>query len=66
MSVRPDIMHHFEYAHLPADMQLPHLMFNLVAEWMVEALPDGPERSAALRKLLESQDCAVRAYFISE
>jgi len=28
---------------------------------MIEALPDGPELSAGLRKLLESKDCFVRA-----
>lgn len=31
------------------------------AQKMVDALPDGPELSAALRKLLEAKDCLVRA-----
>jgi hypothetical protein len=29
---------------------------------IVETLPRNPERSAALRKLLEAKDCAVRAF----
>mgnify|MGYP000284632616 CR=1 FL=1 len=32
-----------------------------VADEMVRALPDGPELSAGLRKLLEAKDAAVRA-----
>jgi hypothetical protein len=28
---------------------------------MNDALPDGPEKSAGLRKLLEAKDCFVRA-----
>lgn len=33
---------------------------RLAAE-MVDALPDGPELTAGLRKLLEAKDCFVRA-----
>lgn len=28
---------------------------------MIEVLPDGPELTAGLRKLLEAKDCFVRA-----
>lgn len=31
------------------------------AQKMVDALPDGPELSTGLRKLLEAKDCLVRA-----
>lgn len=31
------------------------------AQRMIDALPDGPELSAGLRKLLEAKDCLVRA-----
>lgn len=31
-----------------------------LAREMVDALPDGPELTAALRKLLEARDCFVR------
>jgi hypothetical protein len=32
-----------------------------LAQLMVDNLPDGPELSAGLRKLLEAKDCFVRA-----
>lgn len=33
----------------------------VVAREMIHALPDGPELTAGLRKLLEAKDCLVRA-----
>ncbi len=52
----------FEYAHLRegAPRNASSVCAHL-AEVMVEALPDGPELSAGLRKLLEAKDCFVRA-----
>jgi hypothetical protein len=35
------------------------------AQRMVDTLPDGPELSAGLRKLLEAKDCFVRAALLS-
>jgi ferritin-like protein len=35
--------------------------FQDVAQWLAATLPQGPELSAGLRKLLEAKDCAVRA-----
>lgn len=35
------------------------------AQRMIDALPDGPELSAGLRKLLEAKDCLVRAALLS-
>ena len=32
-----------------------------LAKAMDDSLPDGPEKSAGLRKLLEAKDCLVRA-----
>jgi hypothetical protein len=32
-----------------------------LADTMIGALPDGPELTAGLRKLLEAKDCFVRA-----
>jgi hypothetical protein len=55
------IMRHFSFNHLP-----PHLgavsgsIFALACE-MDTNLPDGPEKSAGLRKLLEAKDCFARA-----
>jgi len=55
------IMKYFEYAHLPERLQLVSRPFGNLATQMNEALPDGPEKSAGLRKLLEAKDCMVRA-----
>ena len=33
-----------------------------LAQLMENSLPDGPEKSAGMRKLLEAKDCFVRAY----
>jgi hypothetical protein len=35
--------------------------FGDMARWIAETLPRNPERTVALRKLLEAKDCAVRA-----
>lgn len=37
------------------------MQFEIIAENMDETLPPGPEKSVALRKLLEAKDTAVRA-----
>lgn len=55
------IMKYFEYAHLPAKLQaVSKPLGDLVAQLYVD-LPDGQEKSAGLRKLLEAKDCFVRA-----
>jgi len=51
----------FEYAHLPPHLQSISAQFANVAKWVVGELPRNPERTVALRKLLEAKDCAVRA-----
>lgn len=51
----------FRYDHLPKDMQDISKPFGDLAMSVVLSLPRNPERSAALRKLLEAKDCAVRA-----
>lgn len=51
----------FAYAHLPAALQAVSLPFCELADRIVRELPRNPERTVALRKLLESKDCAVRA-----
>jgi hypothetical protein len=55
------IMKYFEYAHLPERLQVVSRPLGNLATQMNEALPDGPEKSAGLRKLLEAKDCMVRA-----
>jgi len=51
----------FSFDHLPEPMQTISAYSCHLAEAMVRELPDGPELSAGLRKLLEAKDCFVRA-----
>jgi hypothetical protein len=55
------IMRYFEYAHLPEKLQDVSKPFAILAQQMDASLPDGAEKSAGLRKLLEAKDCFVRA-----
>jgi len=56
----------FEYSHLPELLQAVSKPFYVLAAEVVEALPSNPERTVALRKLLEAKDCAVRALLYKE
>jgi hypothetical protein len=51
----------FAYAHLPERLQTVSAPFGKLADTIVAICPRNPERTAALRKLLEAKDCAVRA-----
>ena len=51
----------FEYNHLHASLQPVSKAASELAEWIEENIPDGPEKSAGMRKLLEAKDCFVRA-----
>lgn len=51
----------FSYEHLPAKLQEVSKPIAELARLMEETLPDGPEKSAGMRKLLEAKDCFVRA-----
>jgi len=55
------LMQFFGYAHLPENLQEVSKPFHLLAEVIVAEVPRNPERTVALRKLLEAKDCAVRA-----
>lgn len=55
------IMQFFAYEHLPAHLQEVSKPFGELAKTITEVLPRNPERTVALRKLLESKDAAVRA-----
>ena len=54
-------MQFFAYAHLPEHLQVVSRPFGSMAEMIVATLPRNPERTVALRKLLEAKDAAVRA-----
>lgn len=55
------LLQFFEYAHLPEKLQAISKPFGDLAHKLVNDLPRNPERTTALRKLLEAKDCAVRA-----
>lgn len=54
-------MKYFDYEHLPEKLQAVSKPIGDVARKMNQELPDGAEKSAGLRKLLEAKDCLVRA-----
>lgn len=77
VEIPPDhIMQFFKYDHLPLHLQAVSKPFCDLAHAIVlgynysetgtvtlgSALPRNPERTVALRKLLEAKDAAVRAY----
>lgn len=55
------IMKYFQFDHLPQDLQSVSKPIAELAIAMDTTLPDGPEKSAGLRKLLEAKDCFVRS-----
>lgn len=55
------LLQFFEYEHLPPHLQEVSKPFCELAKVVDANLPSNPEKTVALRKLLESKDCAVRA-----
>lgn len=55
------ILQFFKHDHLPAHLQAVSKPFEELANMIVDSLPKNPERTVALRKLLESKDATVRA-----
>lgn len=55
------IVQYFTNGHLPEHLREVSEPICELAAQMAERLPDGPEKSAGLRKLLEAKDCLVRA-----
>lgn len=51
----------FKHDHLPQHLQEISKPFGDLARHIAATLPQNPERTVALRKLLEAKDCAVRA-----
>jgi len=56
-----ELLKYFEYSHLPGNLQVISQSFHSLAYYLDSQLPEGVEKDVALRKLLESKDCAVRA-----
>ncbi len=64
------LLQFFVYEHLPKHLQAVSKPFSELAHKLCQdseafpdcaKLPENPERTMALRKLLEAKDCAVRA-----
>lgn len=55
------ILQFFAYSHLPGHLAFVSEPFGELAKTIVAELPRNPERTVALRKLLEAKDAAVRA-----
>lgn len=55
------ILQFFSWSHLNPALQPISQPFSDLAQQIVATLPRNPERTVALRKLLEAKDAAVRA-----
>lgn len=55
------VLQYFSFDHLPPHLQDKSKPFSDMANWIIETIPSNPERTVALRKLLECKDAAVRA-----
>ena len=55
------MMKWLSYAQLPQHLQVVSKPYWDLGILICNAIPAGPERTVALRKLVESKDCAVRA-----
>ena len=54
------LLRFFAWEHLPEDLQAVSMKFGVLAAEIDMELPDSPEKTVCLRKLLEAKDCAVR------
>ena len=59
------ILQFFAYTHLPPHLQVISKPFAELA-YVIANQSNNPETTAALRKLLESKDCAVRAFIYNQ
>ena len=56
------LMRWFDGSHLMEDLKEPMSKCRELAQWMDENLPESDEKTAGLRKLVESKDCFIRAW----
>ena len=61
-----ELLGFFTYEHLPAALQKVSAPFAQAAAGLVSAIGPSRERTAALRKLLEAKDCAVRGALLDQ
>jgi hypothetical protein len=55
------LLRFFAWEHLPPHLQAVSRPIGDLAQELAERLPDSPELTTGLRKLLEAKDCFVRA-----
>jgi hypothetical protein len=55
------LLRFFSSGHLPGPLRDYAQPVEALAHWVENNVPDGPEKTAGLRKLLEAKDCFVRA-----
>ena len=60
------LLQFFEYGHLPPHMQDTSKIFHEAAHKVIASCPRNPERTMALRRLLEAKDCGVRAMIFKQ
>ena len=56
------LLQFFEYKHLPVHLQAVSKPFHDLAHDLEKVFEKNPETTVMFRKLLESKDCAVRAF----
>lgn len=61
MDLEDRMLKWFSYGHLPETLQLISKPFGELASQICGTVQTGPERTVALRKLLEAKDATVRA-----
>jgi hypothetical protein len=64
MPVDDRMLKWFEWRHLPDGLRETSAKFGELAKEICGELSPGPERTVALRKLLEAKDAAVRAKLV--
>ena len=55
------LLRYFSYEHLPEKLKKVSKPFHDLAIMVEQELPNGTEKTVAMRKLLEAKDAAVRA-----
>lgn len=58
------LLKYFKYDHLTKELQSVSKPFSDMADRLDATLPQGSEKTVAIRKLLEAKDAAVRSYAI--
>lgn len=59
------LLQYFGHAHLPGPLRETASHCAILAEYIDKHLPESPEKTVGLRKLLEAKDCFVRASLCS-